>query len=212
MDTSIVLSPTELYFMASFMGAKYIDYTYIAAMEDIEQNYTVKKHEAQARLTALGLIDEDFSGTITILPMAKDLLTPVFFGEREASIDISHVTGGDKLLELHRIHYHDGNMVHISLENMQFKIEQMAREELTALAETIVSEDYPTVEEKTVQLDETMISRLIAVKKAIIGGDSTVLVFAESDGIIYYEVPSRQFRALARDEFVSTVKKLIREE
>lgn len=41
MDNEIVLSAKELYYLGKLMQARYIDYSYIAAMDDVGKNYSV---------------------------------------------------------------------------------------------------------------------------------------------------------------------------
>ena len=46
-ENEITLSPEELYYLGSVLQAKYIDYAYVAAMDDIGQNYALFESEAK---------------------------------------------------------------------------------------------------------------------------------------------------------------------
>ena len=47
MDNEIVLSAKELYYLGKLMQARYIDYSYIAAMDDVGKNYSVFESESE---------------------------------------------------------------------------------------------------------------------------------------------------------------------
>lgn len=70
----------ELYFLGKWMHAKYIDYQYITAMQDIQKRYAYHEQMALKNLMERGLIDEDFSGNIEIEDELREALHPVFFG------------------------------------------------------------------------------------------------------------------------------------
>ena len=66
MQKEVILSPEELYDLGTRLQARYIDYAYVAAMEDIGQNYPLFERETGAALVKRGILEEDFSGTVTI--------------------------------------------------------------------------------------------------------------------------------------------------
>ncbi len=88
MEKEIILTPEELYYLGTLLQAKYIDYAYVAAMDDIGQNYKLFEKETGAALVSKGILLEDFSGNTEISEAAAGLLRPIFFGETETSIDI----------------------------------------------------------------------------------------------------------------------------
>ena len=61
MDNEIVLSAKELYYLGKLMQARYIDYSYIAAMDDVGKNYSVFESESEKSLSDKGCIEEDFA-------------------------------------------------------------------------------------------------------------------------------------------------------
>ena len=83
------LSLTELYFLGTLMQAKYIDYSYIAAMPDVSKQYDLHEQEALAGLEKAGLIDVDFGGDAEVTEATRSLTEPVFFGgiETRAELD-----------------------------------------------------------------------------------------------------------------------------
>lgn len=84
MDNEIVLSAKELYYLGKLMQARYIDYSYIAAMDDVGKNYSVFESESEKSLSDKGCIEEDFAGEKEVNPVLECLLEPVFFGERRS--------------------------------------------------------------------------------------------------------------------------------
>lgn len=102
MENAIKLTAEELYYLGGQMQAKYIDYDYISAMGDIQKNYRMYESNAVDGLAGKGLIEEDFSGEITVSVSIEELLSPVFFGDFEAEIDICGVQEDSrKIVKLH---------------------------------------------------------------------------------------------------------------
>mgnify|MGYP000429586944 CR=1 FL=1 len=74
MENAIKLTAEELYYLGGLMQAKYIDYDYISAMGDIQKNYRMYESNAVDGLAGKGLIEEDFSGEITVSVSIEELL------------------------------------------------------------------------------------------------------------------------------------------
>ena len=81
------VTPMELYFLGVQMQAEYIDYSYIAAMPDVQQRYALHEQETLEYLEERGLIEEDFSGNVEVDEEAAELLAPVFWGTVEGRVD-----------------------------------------------------------------------------------------------------------------------------
>ena len=80
MMKEIVLTPEQLYFMGRLLQAQYIDYAYVAAMNDINQNFTLFETEAKASLVSARILMEDFGGNVEVDPTVLGILTPIFSG------------------------------------------------------------------------------------------------------------------------------------
>ena len=78
---SVRLSVTELYFLGEMMNAQYIDYSYIAALPEIQRQYEVYRLKALSSLEAKGLGEVGFTGSIKLDNALEALLKPVFSGE-----------------------------------------------------------------------------------------------------------------------------------
>lgn len=96
------LRPEELYFLAIELDAEFMDYEYFAAMDGIQKNYELHKIRALQGLEDRGLIEEDFSGKMSIDEDFSEVLRPVFFGRTECNIDLGE--------ERYKLHVLDGQM------------------------------------------------------------------------------------------------------
>lgn len=87
MGYEVRLTARELYFLGKYMEAVFIDYDYIAAMPDIEKNYTLHEQQALESLEEKEVIEEDFSGNVDIPEEVIWLFEPVFFGRKESKLN-----------------------------------------------------------------------------------------------------------------------------
>ncbi len=206
MEKQIRLTPEELYFMASLMGAKYIDYAYIAAMNDIQQNYDLYKRETQASLVEKGILDEDFSGNVEISAQAKALLSPIFFGTFESSVDICYIKEDARRVEVNKFHFLDGQVIHVEGKEKELIITSIGKEELHKFAERLISDNYKA---ESKELDEGIqpkdVTRVLAVKNIDVAKKNEVKVFADANGIICCETAEGKFMQLDADTFINTV-------
>lgn len=95
MEEALTISPVSLFYLGTKMHAKYIDYSYIAGMPDIQKQYEIHEAETFEQLEKDGYVDEDFSGNITIDNHVDEILKPVFFGQIESRVQ------GKKLFNFH---------------------------------------------------------------------------------------------------------------
>ena len=85
----LILTYEQLYFLGEILKAKYIDYRYIKAMQDIQKQYIYLKNKNISELLGAGVLQEDFSGNLKVLPVYEALLSPIFFGEEETCVETS---------------------------------------------------------------------------------------------------------------------------
>lgn len=88
MNESCRLTPVELYFCAKIMEARYLDYDYVKVMPDVQKQYLMREQEAMECLEEKGIIETDFEGVVSFDEEIRELLIPVFFGEKESRMDI----------------------------------------------------------------------------------------------------------------------------
>lgn len=79
----LILSPEEIYYIGKVSGGKYLDYDYIAAMQDIGKRGKIKAQEILDGLERKGYAEEDFLGNLEVEPACTEMLQPVYQGMYE---------------------------------------------------------------------------------------------------------------------------------
>lgn len=109
------ITPLELYFLGVLLDAKYIDYQYVSAMPDIQNNYLVNEQRTMEQLEKRGLIEQDFDGTVTVNDELAYLMKPVFFGQVECRVATTWTEGN--------LHVHNDDMTFVSREHDFYLLE-----------------------------------------------------------------------------------------
>lgn len=208
MDKEIVLSANELYYLGKLLQARYIDYSYIAAMEDVSKNYSVFESESEKSLSEKGYIEEDFAGEKEVNPVLKSLLEPLFFGEREAAVSICTV-GEEPVLSCFNIHFADENITMVDMSDDSLKITATNYETIRKFVCGILPEDYIGECTKDIKVEKEMVTRLIIVKSAVVGKGSVIKKYIEADGTVFGESDTG-LESMTRDMFVDEVYGVIK--
>ncbi len=212
MEHFITITPNELYYLGTILQAKYIDYAYVAAMEDIRHNYALCEAKTRSALADAGILIEDFAGNIEIEQKAKDLVMPIFFGEFESCVDITTL-GEEADVTTKRFHSYNGavTMVSSTVEG-KLRVAAISKEEIAQLAAELLPENY-CCESVTVteELQQEDVTRIIAIKNTVIGKSAVVKLFLEADGIMYQENSENKAESMTADAFVKSVLEIIRE-
>ena len=124
MKEEVQVTPEELYYLGKCMQAKFIDYAYIAAMDDIQKDYILQEQRALETLEDKDLIEEDFSGEIDIPEEVRLLFEPVFFGRKESLLDNG---------EVYRIHILGNRLTMSRIDSGQIFFSEACDEDLSAL-------------------------------------------------------------------------------
>ena len=69
----LILSPEEIYYIGKASGGKYLDYDYIAAMQDIGKRGKIKAQEILDGLERKGYAEEDFLGNLEVEPACIEM-------------------------------------------------------------------------------------------------------------------------------------------
>ena len=136
MASLMTIRPEELFFLGEIMEAEYIDYSYIQAMEDVQQNFDVAKKDAIAGLGEKGLVKESISGRLKVKPVAEELFGPVFFGEKE-TVAVVLRNGAKQEAYTKFFHFKDADITCITMEDGLLNIEKKALVEVEAFAKTL---------------------------------------------------------------------------
>ena len=109
------ITPLELYFLGVLLDAKYIDYQYVSAMPDIQNNYLVNEQRTMEQLEKRGLIEQDFDGTVTVNDELAYLMKPVFFFFFLCRVATTWTEGN--------LHVHNDDMTFVSREHDFYLLE-----------------------------------------------------------------------------------------
>lgn len=202
MKKEIVISPEELYFLGTVLQAKYIDYAYVAAMDDIGQNYAMFESETRASLVKAGILSEDFGGNIELDEEVRALLSPIFFGETETSIDVC-VLGNPSYVTVFKFHFLDDAVTMVTGSEKKLIVKAIDRLTIQELVGALLPEEYACTESTQIpEINQEKVTRFVAVKSASAGGQSSVKTFIEMDGVFYCE-DGDVIESMTRDMFVS---------
>lgn len=208
MSKEIVLTPEQLYYMGRLLQAKYIDYAYVAAMNDINQNYALFETEAKASLVSAGLLMEDFGGNIEVDPIVLSVLKPIFFGEVETSIDICNI-GETNTVAVYKYHFYDGAITMVTGEKGKLVIKNADQIAIRDKIESLISENYDATNQKVDTINKALITRFIAFKQIRVGITSIVKTYIEADHIFYREV-DETIESVTRDQVVSDAYNVVK--
>ncbi len=209
MEKEVIISPEELYFLGSLMQANYIDYSYVAAMGDIQQNYALFEKEAQANLVSAGLLMEDFSGNIELDAHAAELLRPIFFGEVETSVDVCTLLQENPSVAVHKLHFHDGRTTLVTGEKKKLKLRTIDELGIDQLVASLLPAGYSAPGGEVSDLKGATVSRVLSVKSTKIGGSSVVAAYLEADGVIYQEREAKMV-SIGTQQFISDVSSIVK--
>lgn len=120
----ISITPVELFFMGGLLNARYIDYSYIAAMPDIQINYETIRQETMKQMEDKGWIEESFDGEVEVSAEVSRLLLPIFFGEIETRLVRSNDVN---------FHVHDSQIVMAVMQQEGLSVSEVDDDTLTDL-------------------------------------------------------------------------------
>lgn len=210
MEKEIIITPEELYYLGKLLQAKYIDYAYIAAVENIDQNIGLFEMRTADSLIEKGLLSENINGTIEINHEAADLLKPVFFGQTESSVDVCKVKEG-KSLRTVRFHFYEGRITEVSEEKGRF---HLAMTDTAGIKETLRKMVFlNTASENTsaVKITKDNLDQVISLKKTVIGQSSVVEVYMVAEGGLFRENENGMFEPVEMEVFFSNADTIVAE-
>ncbi len=212
MNNEILLTPEELYYLGAAVQAKYIDYAYVAAMDDIGQNYALFESDAKNSLVDAGILMEDFSGSVELDSNAEMLIRPIFFGEKETSVDICEV-GEERSVTVIKYHFLDDNITMVSGKDGKLRIKHIDTDEIYSFIKKLLPDSYPQITPAVKNdISKETVSRFFAVKSVVIEKQSVVKTYIESDNIIYREKEDGSLESVPKEVFVDEVYNIVKGE
>lgn len=209
MEREIIFSPEELYYLGTRLQAKYIDYAYVAAMDDIGQNYSLFEKETGAGLVNKGILEEDFGGNIEITPNVSDILKPIFFGEVETSIDICEF-GNVNTVAVYKFHFNDGAITMVTGKEGKLLLRRVDQIAIQELVQNLIPETYAFEPKIVKDIPREMITRFFAFKSIKIGKTAVVKTYIEAGGVLYQERDSEQIETVSRETFITDAAEVVK--
>ncbi len=209
-EKELLLTPRELYCLGGVLNAKYIDYAYIAALDDIGQDFELFQKETLASLSAKGIIMEDFGGNMEMNEEYIPLLEPIFFGAVETSLDVCHI-GDNVTVDVYKFHFYQDRITMVAGEEDHLLVKQIYKDDIFDMTKSILDQDYFDVSGVHItEYDSEKVTRFLSAKSINIGVSSEVLTLIEFDGVFYIGSVENDLVSLSCDDFTSAVFDVIK--
>ena len=204
------VSPGELYIVGRILNAKYIDYTYVAAIKDVRADFDLFENETTDRLVAMGLLEGDFSGRVVPKDETVSLFTPVFFGTIETTLDICTIADPTRI-DTYKFHFFDDQITKVTgIDGGILQIENVGKENLVDMIDTLLVQklkrNEPTDDE---EFSKERVSRFIVAKSNHISKSTLVATFMEMNGRMYKEDETGKVVRLKADEFKEEIAQIM---
>ena len=206
MENAIKLTAEELYYLGGQMQAKYIDYDYISAMGDIQKNYRMYESNAVDGLAGKGLIEEDFSGEITVSVSIEELLSPVFFGDFEAEIDICGVQEDSR--KIVKLHTDQDKTTLVELDENQLVLKKMQGNYVVEYGKYIFGFLKDETDEN-IEFDEQKVSEIYILKNTVIGGESDVRILFRIENSVFMEDENEEIKRINDQDIIQTIQSVL---
>ena len=182
MEDKLILTPEQLFVLGSFMDAEYINYSYIAAMGEVQRNYSRIRRKCLDDLTQAGILRERLSGEVTLRPVPKRLLHNVFFGKKETTLEI-FTLGKENTHTLFRFHRSDDSVTRVQEKDGALILCPTTDEELAILVERWIVGTETPVPISTIRKEN--VTCIITAKQATVDVGSSATVLFEQSGSFY---------------------------
>ena len=201
MIRELLLTPEELLYLGKLYEGEYLNYSYLQAVDDIGNNKRSFKAECKAALLEKGAIEENLLGDISFNEEIKQLLTPIYFGEFAAVIELYEI-GEVNTRKMINIHFHEGRYVMNYQKEKDFQVRQMIEEDLQQLIITLMPENYnERVLPTELKVSDENLKRVLVIKNARIGEPAVVKCFYDYDSYLCEKGNEGNIYVLSPKEF-----------
>lgn len=211
MEKLISLTAEEMFFLGRVMNGPYIDYAYIAAMDDIQQAYHLHEQRNMLSLQKKGLVFENFLGETSLMEKSN-AYKPIFFGKDEGRIEICGSGGEIKLIDM-RFHFFNGYGIVTAMNGKDISIWRIKNDELETLLKSIMnlpqSEVAPAYREP-VTLEDA--DRVYVVTFGSVSGKAGRKVWYQKEHILFEIRDEGRASVVSSDTVIGSVIKLFTEE
>lgn len=205
MENMIKMTAEELYYLGSQMQAKYIDYDYISAMNDIQKNYRLYESDAVNDLMKKGLIEEDFSGNITVSFQMEELLIPIFFGNFEAEIDVCDVRKESR--KIIKLHTEKEKITMVEVNENDLILKNMHKNDVLRYGEDV----FQFMEDQTgdIEFEEQKVSEIYIMKNTVIGGESDVRILFRIENSVFMENENEEIQRIEISDLMREIQSIL---
>ena len=209
-ENGLRLTPRELYCLGGILNARYIDYAYIAALDDIGQDFELFKKETLASLVSKGILTEDFSGNMEPDESCAQLLKPVFFGNIEKSLNICTI--GEALrVDIYNYHFYEGAVTLVKNQDNELLVCKVDPAFILSTVKALLPENYSAKSNRAIDgFDKSKVTRFFSAKSIDVGKMSRVKTFIEHDGILCTETDKAGLISLSAEDFIKDVFDIIK--
>lgn len=209
-ENGLLLTPRELYCLGGILNARYIDYAYIAALDDAGQDFALFKKETLASLVSKEILTEDFSGNLELDESYVQLLTPVFFGNVETSLNICTI-GEELRVDINNYHFHNGAVTLVKNQDNELYVSKVDSEFILSTVKSLLPENYFAESNQAIaDFDKSKVTRFFSAKSIDVGKMSQVKTFIEYDDILCTEVDEAGLISLSDEDFIKGVFDIIK--
>ena len=184
----LILSPEEIYYIGKASGGKYLDYDYIAAMQDIGKRGKIKAQEILDGLERKGYAEEDFLGNLEVEPACIEMLQPVYQGMYESELILREESGASVH---YKFHHMENQITSVECRARGVPCQGTGQRRNRKMLYSLLEEDVHTEErEAYIAIDQA--ERSIILKGTHIGKDTCLYFYAEKGGSFYEIAPEQK--------------------
>lgn len=192
------------------MKGPYIDYAYIAAMDDIQKSFDFHEQKNLHSLQQKGLLVEDFLGDVTLTENCN-AYRPIFFGNQEGRLEICGPGGEPKFLDL-RFHFMDKQTVITSLNEKLITCWSLTQDEVKNSVKSILnlSEDrhLQDNENKIITIKDAFKVYVVTFGEA--DGNSVTKVWYEKDDALFEKTDTEITKCVTAENVINEIDKMFK--
>ena len=203
----LILSPEEIYYIGKVTGGKYLDYDYIAAMQDIGKRGRIKEQEILDDLERKGYAEEDFLGNLEVEPICTEILQPLYQGMYESELILREEAGESVH---YKFHHMENRITSVECQSQGYRVKVQDKKGIEKILYALLENNVQT-EEKEAYIAIDQAERSIILKGTHIGKDTCLYFYAEKGGY-FYEIDPEQaalLRLVEKDVVCEQTKKIL---
>ena len=205
------LTAEELFFLGRLINGPYIDYAYVAAMDDIQHAYNSHEQKNMMSLQKKGLVFENFLGETSLMEKGNDY-RPIFFGKDEGRLEICGSGGEMKLIDI-RFHFLESDGIITMMRGKDIDIWSIKTDELETVLRGMMNlpqnENF-SQKDRTVTIKNA--DKVYVVTFGSVSGKAGRIVLYEKDGTLFDMKDENNPDIISSDNAIESVIKLFTEE